>query len=590
MKNSTFRFVAGILVVAVIGAFVWYFFAVEKKVAREGEDVKASLITATNITAALKTSLHKTPTAPVVEKENPAEKPKAPQPPPPPPPPPPPQNNNAPSSVDDGSSDVEAEAEAEEEAEQEAAEQEAEENEVAIDDAVDNVVSKSSGGSASYALTANNEEEKEEINKEVEKVKENVKKIQEDVRKTKKEFKEKLGKKKYEQEFKTKPTGGKVTYEVRSFDNHLAVTSVLAERINRTTKVKKEGAKSTVPETEEKEPAKSPSDRHLYNDTDQDGLSDFIEDVIGTDVEDSDSDNDGRADGEEVNNDGSDPTDKKSNAKESDMIAITNVSDGATVPERGMVISGVAPKGTVVEIFLIDGKGQKQLLGTVTATDNNRFIFKQGGEDVSSGDYLLYVQEVSSPSVPSASILPSASAQGTEVKRSQTVVIGVAKAEELEVSPPELKQIADKELDQNVFLRSLRVDITDNRPVLRGIAPLGTTVVANWESALFSSAIIAGVEGGLFESVSPTTLDVGEHDVVVYAKSSGKKITSESVGLGFRITEKGEVIVEDAVTPDTAVPTETVAKNSYMIPGVAIAAVLLLILVILALKRRKKGV
>lgn len=334
-------------------------------------------------------------------------------------------------------------------------------------------------------------------------------------------------------------------------------------------------------------------------DTDQDGISDLIEARIGTDIHNADTDLDGTNDGVEYLQLASNP--KKSDPKPNITTPIiTNIRNGEVVSSN-FTISGTAKADEVLDVWLLYKDGKRVNLGTVQTLENGRFLFNNT-KQLAAGQFIVYVE--SSGKLPPCGFdtaqvsvinencvnpedLQTAVLSDTKVKRSQLVLIEVA--EDDPVKAPEPTRLADAEISKEVILKNLQITIKDNAPVLSGITELGTTVIANWTSALLSSAIIADIAGGGFEIKAPSPLLAGNHRVLVYAKKPELGTVSPSVAVSFKVSEEGEIMEQS----QEEVPSgETGTKKPFPILWIwlAIGTIVLVAGVAIALTIRKKPI
>ncbi|MEK7528298.1 MAG: hypothetical protein AAB592_00855 [Patescibacteria group bacterium] len=295
-------------------------------------------------------------------------------------------------------------------------------------------------------------------------------------------------------------------------------------------------------------------------DTDGDGLSDTYEVIIGTNPTVSDTDGDGTSDGEEVLDFGSDATDASSDPTKIDSIYIANLRDGYTIPDQGATFTGPAPAGTPLELIAIDANGNRFVVGRTVATENNKFIFVVV-DDLPKGQFLFSVE--------------------ANNKKSQSILLSVEKTGTVErsVKTPIVQKIENSAVTPDIE----EIIIDALKPTASGTATLGAQVIGNFQSALFSAAIIADATGGLFEVTSPKELAVGDHEVTVYAKHPASGTVSPSRIVAFTITEGGQVITKEAAF-------STVAGRQQMVIVLGVGAFILLVGgVATVLYRRRKN-
>lgn len=306
------------------------------------------------------------------------------------------------------------------------------------------------------------------------------------------------------------------------------------------------------------------------NDTDGDGLSDALELIHGTDPRVGDSDGDGQSDTDETIN-GTNPRDAASNI-DPEEIRLAQTS-GQRFSSVNTPFLGTCPAGKTLEIIAIDEDGRKQFLSQTTCTENGRFIVISRKKLAHKKKHLVFVKALG------------------EETRSQTIVFTAEDEEFLPVKRPKPKKLEEIELPEELLkLENVKFTIVAKKPTVSGQTSLGTTVFSTFTSVLFTSAIIADVEGGAFSIQSPVELPEGDHKVILYAKRPEDNAVSSAVQINFTVSEAGEL---EKVTKET-IPTKQVAEEKErpfgglpVIP-IAIGVVILLAVLGIATVVRKK--
>lgn len=263
-------------------------------------------------------------------------------------------------------------------------------------------------------------------------------------------------------------------------------------------------------------------------DTDGDGVSDRLECEYKSDPTKADTDDDGINDNVEIfdfNSDVANPEDpfrekitdlnkELQNYLNALGVRITNFTQNQRIADTTPFVKGIAPIGSNVTISIRNEEGLEQALGQTTTSENGIFLFETP-ITLRDGHYYLIARSNSLTS-PAVSIYIDST---------------------LGIKPPILKQIADKPITSDVLLKNLRIEIRNRKPVLIGTTDLGNKVVANWNSIVSTSAIIADVNAGNFELSSPNEMELGEHHVYVTAIRHSDNAQSETVKLPFTITQ-----------------------------------------------------
>lgn len=253
-------------------------------------------------------------------------------------------------------------------------------------------------------------------------------------------------------------------------------------------------------------------------DSDGDGLSDYLEYLNGTDPHNPDTDGDGLTDGEEVIDMGIDPL-KQNTDRRSIPLRLTNIHNGDIISDSAPLLQGVGPKGAKIRIVAIDEDGTRISLGETFIEHNNKFLIDPEKELV-DGNYKIVVTKLNR--------------KGEMVM--QTYPIEITIDTTLNIPPPEPTALDNQDIDEEVLVKNLEVVIENRRPTLRGLTENGTQVYATWRSLIYGSSIIADNPTGEFTIASPTELELGEHKVMLYAvRPDGKR--SPDILLNFVVVE-----------------------------------------------------
>ncbi|MGL5830613.1 MAG: beta-propeller fold lactonase family protein [Candidatus Altimarinota bacterium] len=111
----------------------------------------------------------------------------------------------------------------------------------------------------------------------------------------------------------------------------------------------------------------------------------------------------------------------------------------------------------------------------------------------------------------------------------------------LKVLNPEVERLGDKLIPAEALLGELRVEIDSGnlRPVLVGRIKESSKVVANWQSEIVSSALIADSLDEEFRLAAPSDLEPGEHTVYITAYRRSDGAQSETLKIPFVINVAG---------------------------------------------------
>ena len=174
-------------------------------------------------------------------------------------------------------------------------------------------------------------------------------------------------------------------------------------------------------------------------------------------------------------------------------------------------------------------------------------------------------------------------------KRSRAVLVEVV--DKTDVAEPIVETI------QNVNLTNLLRDIkvkTDSagRITVTGRADIASTVIGNFQSAVFTSAILADVTTGSFQLTSSEPLPDGDHEVLLYATLPENNAQSKPVRVSFSIIETAQAadgesgrVITNQSTPESS----EVSADFPLIPVATGVGIGLLVLVGYLLHKRKLG-
>ena len=256
-----------------------------------------------------------------------------------------------------------------------------------------------------------------------------------------------------------------------------------------------------------------------FTDTDHDGLADVIECQIGTNPLEKDTDIDTISDGDEVLNYQTDPNVRNNLPK--NLVKIVNYTDGQKTSDRTLYIKGVAPAGETVQVIISDANARAENLG-VTVSDAKSIFAINSGKELRDGEYFL---QAISKHPETGKVL---------ISKQIKIIIDTT----LGIKNPEIKQLSDQKVTDDVLLKNLRIEIYDHRPILLGTTDFGNTVTADWKSIVTSSAVIADAASGDFRIASGNVLEPGEHSVYITAIRNRDHAQSDTIRLDFIIGNK----------------------------------------------------
>jgi len=277
-------------------------------------------------------------------------------------------------------------------------------------------------------------------------------------------------------------------------------------------------------------------------DTDGDGVTDWVEMNRGTDPNDSDSDNDGLSDSDEIYVYLTDPIEKSRDQDEIYTPRIANVREEAVFTGNQATLVGVGhPNAEVKVLFLPHDfvaptadlvSFGRFLMANLFAEGLAQDIYEQTVQTDASGKFLI--QE----DLPTGSfdvIIRSYDADGKIV--GETLPYEIEVQEELaegSVTPHRLD-------DQAIDLTNLQVlNIENSRPLLYGQATKDYTLEAMWASELLSSSLMIDTDKdeGEFVMMAPNNLENGAHEVIVQGIDPLSNLYTAAINLDFMVSEE----------------------------------------------------
>lgn len=319
------------------------------------------------------------------------------------------------------------------------------------------------------------------------------------------------------------------------------------------------------------------------HDTDGDGLSDAEELRIGTNPRKLDSDGGGMSDGDEVLIYHTNPQDPKDPARTPDNkidmrkigVRITGFSDNQLVADATPLIRGVAPAGALIEVIATNSvTNQNFVLGQALANEGNVFIFESlPSTFLPDGDYSFkasLARITFNASDIAAQVLNPGNTTDQTLNDSQPVRAKIRS--KLDVNPPAPKKLADKFLEGETFIKNVRIEIRDRKPVLVGKTAYGSQVLTTWHSLVMTSALIADTSAGDFEIQPQQEMEFGEHDVFIQAVRPTDGALSKAVKVAFKIEQpvvQTITATSNPLKPSSAEPAQGISQPLEVKSGFA---------------------
>lgn len=304
---------------------------------------------------------------------------------------------------------------------------------------------------------------------------------------------------------------------------------------------------------------------HSAQDTNRDGVSDEVEMVFGLNPAQK---ADAKAEFSEA--------EKKIYNVEPAQVSkkcTMNVRYGDKLSSKGFTVLAACPKNKSFTLYAVDKKGNATALATKSASNNSKLVFAVD-KKFKTGKYVFQIKPVKAKQKafwPFNSLFANvANAQAdSEVEKSDPIIVDVV--EDTDIEQPVVQKIENVEISQ---VRDIKIAATsDGRIRVTGVTDLDTMVIGTFESAVFTSALLADVENGMFEVTSSQALEAGQHEVVIYATRLEDKVQSPPVRLSFSIIETAKAAAVEEVRPVAAASEAGFPVMPVAVGGIVLALI-----------------
>ncbi len=267
---------------------------------------------------------------------------------------------------------------------------------------------------------------------------------------------------------------------------------------------------------------------NVSQDTNGDGVTDEVEVVLGLNPKEKAATTDVFSAAEKklygVDN-------KKGNDSQLEKRCTTSLTPGIKLASDGFSVLAACPRNKAYTLFAIDRNGKETALETKESSDNNKMIFAIDTA-FEKGQYLFQVRPANL-----TSYFPALAAYASVLNNDGTNVVSapvlVNVVPTVDVPQPVVQSIEGVEV---AGLSNISVTAGEDGKVrVSGVSDISTMVIGTFQSAVFTSAILADVTGGAFEVVSPRALTAGNHEVVIYATRPEESTQSKPVKLRFSL-------------------------------------------------------
>lgn len=222
----------------------------------------------------------------------------------------------------------------------------------------------------------------------------------------------------------------------------------------------------------------------------------------------------------------------------------TGIYNGYKFSKNGFAILAACEAGKNYTLYFTDSSQRQRFLLTKRCSDNNKIVFDAGRTDLSqirAGRYAMQVREARNQSRISPFFYGFADVSGADApqdEETESRPVFVEIVDDAEIAQPVVRSIENIDV---AGLAQIEIFVEENKRIhVRGIADVGAVVVSTFESAIYTSAMMADASGGNFEVVSAEPLQFGEHNVVLYAMQPEKSVQSPPVKLRFSLVEAAQ--------------------------------------------------
>lgn len=271
-------------------------------------------------------------------------------------------------------------------------------------------------------------------------------------------------------------------------------------------------------------------------DADKDGITDTVAVAFGIDPTDKTEPEKGFASTAEMKIYSANATAIK--AKKVTM----NVYNGNALSKAGATVLATCESGASYTLAAYDVKGKRTVTAKETCAENDKMAFVTDHSKLPQGKYLFQIVKDRSPVsfVPYLAVLPPVALAAGD-NASDPVIVDIVT--DTQVPQPVVQSIEGLDV---AGLKDIKVEAgEDGRIRVSGSSDISTMVVGTFKSAVFTSAMLADIDSGFFEVVSPRPLEDGDHEVVIYATRPEEAVQSQPVRLRFSIIPTAKAATDE---------------------------------------------
>lgn len=254
-------------------------------------------------------------------------------------------------------------------------------------------------------------------------------------------------------------------------------------------------------------------------DSDEDGLSDMHELMLGTNPQDDDSDADGLKDGDEVLHLGTNPI-VNTPATAVSSLKVVNMKNGEQVESGAQFIMGHGKPNEDIQVFELMPNGEVRAIAETESDEEGRFVVLTA-EKLDEGPHSLFITSGGINFDDISSLFTLNVVKATQ--KAEFVGLGATNAGVIDIK----------------------------RPTLSLKAGQNSMLVVAWRSTVYSQTLIADASEQTMNIHPAKDLELGEHTVTWYAvdMKSGEK--SSPTQVGFTVTNTAFITGQTGTSPLT---------------------------------------
>lgn len=316
----------------------------------------------------------------------------------------------------------------------------------------------------------------------------------------------------------------------------------------------------------------------IWQDGDNDGLSDYLECAINTDPTVRDTDGDGRNDNYELLNIFTDPIliDQFNPENLGDFVIVTLPEDSLVTANESPVFLGLSRPNEKVKVYIFESKDfdfyrnlikkavqeledltkEEQddlytkkfsnLVASILQKYLNNSLDSENPEEIKFLDKVKYIGQAQTDQN-GVFLLDSS----LDLRDNKYLVLGITDQsyslpveftvdQTLSFMTPKAQKLGGQAITEDILSgkSKLKLESNNNKPVLTGKVTVPSKVVAIWQSNITGSALLTDSLDQEFRLTPPEILETGEHTVYLTAYRNSDNAQSKTQKISFIIKEK----------------------------------------------------